>query len=62
LEILRVFNGWSGDPNYLAPDGCQFHGLPNTGFGVHRIAGDHRLHPDRMMSSNPHFPDHDLAG
>ncbi len=61
LKILRVLHRRCGDSNNFATDVRQFHRLADAGLGVHRVTSDHRLHPDRMMSSDPHFADFDFT-
>ena len=35
--------------------------LANASLSVHRVAGDHRLHPDRMVPSDDDLTDFDLT-
>ena len=61
-EILRVFDRWRSDSNNLATGRRQFHRLANAGLGVHGVAGNHRLHPDRLVAADDHLPDFNLTG
>ena len=62
LQVGRILHRRGRDPDHLATRFDEPQGLRDTGRGVHRVAGDHRLDPDRVRSAESHSPDHHLAG
>ena len=61
LQIRCVFHRRRGDADYLAASRGQFHRLRDGRFRVHGVAGDHRLHANRIFTANPDAPDLYLA-
>ena len=61
LQVRCVFHRRRGDADYLAASRGQFHRLRDGRFRVHGVAGDHRLHANRIFAANPDPPDLYLA-
>ena len=61
LQIGRVFHRRRGDAHDLATDLGQLDRLGDRRFGVHRVAGDHRLDANRIRSADADLADHHLA-
>ena len=60
LQIGRIFDRRRGNSHHLATHRHQVERLLDRGLGIHRVAGNHRLHPDRIRAANAHFPDHHI--
>jgi hypothetical protein len=52
LEIGRILDGGSRDPHQLATHRHQVESLLHTRGRIHRIAGQHRLNNDGMVSAD----------
>src|SRR5512133_1506917 len=52
LEIPRILHGRRGDPDNFTAGFCQLDRLLDRRLGVHRVAGDHRLDTDRIVSAD----------
>ena len=62
LEICRVLDRRGRDADDLTSNGGELERLDDAFFGVHRIAGDHRLHTDGIVSADPDSADAHLSG
>ena len=61
LEIARIFHRRRGDANNLTASLREFDCLLNRRLGVHRIACDHRLDTDGIVSADADVPHLHLA-
>ena len=61
-EIRRVLHRRRGDAHDLAADRDEFERLHDALRGVHRVAGDHGLHADRIVPADADFAHAHLAG
>src|SRR6476469_3008232 len=52
LEIARILYRRGGDPDNFATGVCQLPRLLDRRFSVTRVAGDHRLDADRVVSAD----------
>ncbi len=61
LQIGGVFHRGSGDAHDLAADRDEVERLLDRSRGVHGVACDHGLHPDRVIAAEADVADHDFA-
>ncbi len=61
LEIARILHRRRGDSDNFAAGVREFHRLLDRRFGVHRVAGDHRLDADRVVSADADIANLHLA-
>ena len=61
LEIARILYRRRSDPDNLTSSLRQLYCLLDRCFGVHRVAGDHRLDTDRVVSAHADIADLHLA-
>src|SRR5207237_5048706 len=61
LQITRVLYRRRGDSDNLAANIRQFDRLLDRHRRVHRVASDHRLDANRIVSANPDIADADFA-
>ena len=61
LKVGRVLHRGRGDADDLATDGRQIERLLDGRGGVHRVAGDHRLHADGIAPADADVPHPHLA-
>ncbi len=58
LEVSRIFDCRRSDPHYLAADFRQTQRFGNALLRVHRVTSQHRLHPDRIIATDPNLTNH----
>ena len=51
FQIGGILDGRRRDPDHLASHLDKSERLADTGLGIHRVAGDHRLDTDRICST-----------
>ena len=53
LEVARVLDSRRSDPDDFTIGVCQLDRLLDRRLGVHRVAGNHRLDTDRVITTDP---------
>ena len=61
LQVRCILHRRRGDPHHLAPNLSQTECLFDTGLGIHRVAGDHRLHPNGIGTTKGNSSHHHLS-
>ena len=62
FQIARVFHGRSGDAHDFAAGFDESEGFANARVGIHRVAGEHRLNPNRIFPADGGAPGLNPAG